>query len=141
MKVIDLKYTPRRTGLMDRIKDARDRGVKSVLLTTAADTYGAINIQGQVFRHRGVRATVRRVGNQVRLFLDAKPKKPGPGVRSHTNFQNKVKALRDGECLLLTTPLEVHSMFASRQTLKHGGTEIRCKRNCTNLMVWKTRQD
>jgi hypothetical protein len=48
-----------------------------------------------------------------------------------------IKGLKKRECLLLTTPLEVFQFHNLRSTLAGQSTIVRCKRNCTNLMVWK----
>ena len=139
MKIISEKYKPRRTGLMADVAEAKLSGRKRIPLKTAVDVYGALNITGQLRIRKGIHCAVRRWGSGLFLVIDPAKRKPRHSSTSHARLRKTINSLKKGECLLLTTPLEVFKFHNVRATLLEQGTEVRCKRNCTNLMVWKTR--
>lgn len=134
MKIIRESYRARRTGLMGKIAQAQKKGVRYIPLKTAVDVYGAINIMGQLKIHHGIEIAVRRFGNKMYLLID--PPEHKPCKATHTQLRQKLRDLKKGECLLLTTPLEVYHFHNLRRTLASQGDTVRCKRNCDNLMVW-----
>ena len=129
-------------GMIARVRQAHKEGRKSILLTTAVDVYGAQNLIGQFPRY-GFTASVRRSGKEVRLHIN--PDKPstnplrGGRNKRHTKMRNAIAKLMPGQCLVLTTPVEAHTIVGLRPVMKvqEDSVRLRTMRNGTSVMVWK----
>lgn len=140
MKVIRKEYQPHKTGLVSRVTEAKRKGKKAITLKTAVDVYGAFNLQTHLTKCIAP-VSVRRNGSEVKLLIN--PNRRGPGrstVKSRAGnlkIREAIYSLGDGDCLLLTTPIETLRFKMVEATLRRQGHKVRSMRNCQNVMVWK----
>jgi len=146
MKIITKTCTPRRTGLIARVRQAEAKGLKSIPLETAVDVYGAQNLACQLKNRIGIKVAVRRHGNSIRLLINptSPSKRPFAKMKDklkHTRMRNAIRSLKYGQCLAINTPLEAHSLCSVRASLRdHEGLLLRQMRNCVAVWVWKDKQ-